>query len=84
MGVFSDLLEKLQADCETVHGRRLPLEWQYDPDAEPASRWTARIRGGTYPHNLAEGPSGEDPLRRLAERYAELAKGVREQHAPPK
>lgn len=74
MGVFADLLEQLDRDVETVHGARFPITWVRDPNAKPEARWSARIEGPRKPFAEALGPSGEDPLRRLAERYAEKAR----------
>lgn len=41
MGVFRDLMDRLELDVATVHDRRLPIVWRFDPDAPPAFAWAA-------------------------------------------
>ncbi len=82
MGVFVDLLERLQADIETVHGERLPLAWRFDPKQPRETRWRVEVK---LPRKhrpacavVCDGPDGETPMRRLAEDYAACAHLIRE------
>ena len=88
MGVFADLMVQLDLDVTTVHGEPGILAWMRDPAAEPARRWRASLEHWNAPPRrpghmttlraVEYGPSGEDPLRRLCEKYAKLAKIERE------
>ncbi len=77
MSRFEELLERLEADIATVHGRRLPVRWRFNPDAHVTMRWEVTIEEhpGSRP---IRGHDGETPLTRLAEDYAARAHLIRE------
>lgn len=43
MGVFRDLMDRLEDDVAAVHGRKLPIVWRWDPDAPPELAWCAYL-----------------------------------------
>ena len=43
MGVFRDLMDRLELDVATVHGRKLPIVWRFDPEAPPELAWCAYL-----------------------------------------
>lgn len=78
MGVFTEILDQLEKDVEAVHGVPAIVCWEYNPRSAPDRRWSAGLfpctfPDGTYTNEIVApmqfGPSGEDPLRRLAELY---------------
>lgn len=81
---FEGLIERLEADIETVHGRRLALQWTFLPTAPIEERWGVIILGIPGPQAQAFAHDGETPLLRLVEDYAAKAHLVRERNANAK